>query len=151
MTNKKLEEILNNHLHWLKEDCEGWEKMKANLSGAELMNKFFPIACPEFGSFIGWKKCKNNLIVKLEICEDAKRTSAFSRKCRCSAAKVLEIQNLDGRKADIDFAVSSKDNSFIYKVGEVVSVSDFDEDRKNECSTGIYFFITRQEAVDYML
>lgn len=28
-------------------------------------------------------------------------------------------------------------------------MDDFDENRKNECSTGIHFFITRQEAEDY--
>ena len=128
----------------------------ADLSGADLSgaNISMSIACPEEGSFIGFKKAsdKNNeieYIVKLEIPEDALRSSATTRKCRCSKAKVLSIANLDGTDADTDVAYSSHDPSFIYKIGEIVEVADFDTDRWNECSTGIHFFITRQEAVDY--
>ena len=128
----------------------------ANLRGANLVGADInmSIACPEEGSFIGFKKAsdKNNeieYIVKLEIPEDALRSSATSRKCRCSKAKVLSITNLDGTDADTDVAYSSHDPSFIYKIGEIAEVADFDTDRWNECSTGIHFFITRQEAVDY--
>lgn len=62
---------------------------------------------------------------------------------------MLGIENLDGTPYP-DIQVSSQyDSSFIYRVGETVEVPDFDENRWNECSTGIHFFITRQEAVDY--
>ena len=127
---------------------------RANLSGAEieleLINKFYPICCPEVGSFIAWKKVRGNLIVKLEVTETAKRSSAFGRKCRCSEAKVLDIQNLDGTSADnVTVAYSTYDSNFAYRVGEMVWVDNFDEDRKNECAPGIHFFITRQEAVEY--
>ena len=126
---------------------------RANLSGAkielELLNKFFPIACPETGSFIGWKKCRDNTVVKLEILADAKRSSAYSRKCRCSAAKVLAIENVDGTPYKGSKINSQQDGGFWYTVGEIVSVEDFDEDRRNECAPGIHFFITRQEAVDW--
>ena len=120
---------------------------EANLYGAKNLN--FPIACPEKGSFIGFKKCQNNMIVKLEITEDALRCSATGRKCRCSKAKVLSITNLDGTESNIEFVSSKRDPSFIYKIGEIVEVKDFDTNRWNACSTGIHFFITRQEAVDY--
>ena len=33
---KTLEEILENHKHCLKEDVEGWENMRADLSDADL-------------------------------------------------------------------------------------------------------------------
>ena len=36
MTQEKLDKIVEQHQHWLKEDCEGWEGMKANLSDADL-------------------------------------------------------------------------------------------------------------------
>ena len=36
MDDKKLGEILENHEHWLNEDCDGWENMRADLSGANL-------------------------------------------------------------------------------------------------------------------
>ena len=139
----------------------GADLSNANLYGADLSNAILrgtyinmPITCPEEGSFIGFKKAldKNNeieYIVKLEIPEDALRSSATTRKCRCSKAKVLSITNLDGTDADTDVAYSGHDPNFIYKIGEIVEVADFDTDRWNECSTGIHFFITRQEAVDY--
>ena len=125
---------------------------KADLYGANLYkteNLNLPIACPEEGSFIGFKKCLNELIVKLEIPADALRCSATGRKCRCSKAKVLSITNADGSDANIDAVASKYDKNFIYKVGETVEVRNFNTDRWNECSAGIHFFITRQEAVEY--
>ena len=128
----------------------------ANLSYADLRYAknvpFVPYACPDFGMFIGFKKAyyqSEPYIVVLEIPEDAKRLSATGRKCRCDKAKVLEIQNIDGSKVDVEFVCSQYDSSFKYKVGEIVSVDDFCENRWNECSQGIHFFINRQEAVDY--
>ena len=125
---------------------------EAKLCGADLRGAkgIPPLVCPEVGSFIGWKKCRNNKIVKLEICENALRSSATTRKCRCSAAKVLEIQNIDGTKDESGIAISMNDKDFVYRVGEIVTpTKEFNTDRWNECSTGIHFFITRQEAIDY--
>lgn len=109
---------------------------------------FIPYACPDFGSFVGYKKA-SGLIVELEILSDAKRLSATRRKCRCDKAKVLSIQNLDGTVSVEQSVHSNYDSEFIYTVGEIVTVDNFDENRWNECSTGIHFFINRQEAVDY--
>lgn len=36
-----------------------------------------------------------------------------------------------------------------YRIGEIVEELNFNEDRWNECSEGIHFFINRQEAVEY--
>ena len=88
-------------------------------------------------------------MVELEIPEDAKRLSGTGRKCRCDKAKVLSIRDMDGHILSDQEAMSIRDKSFVYKVGEMVSVSNFDEDRWNECSTGIHFFINRQEAIDF--
>ena len=131
----------------------------ANLSGANYIEKaknlFYPLACPEIGAFIGWKKARimhnrSECIVKLEISEDAMRSSATGRKCRCSKATVLEVQGLEGDVLE-QAAVSDRDENFHYVPGSVVSVSDFDENRWNECSTGIHFYITREEAVRHEL
>ena len=131
----------------------GADLSRAYLSGAkietELLNKFLPICCPEYGSFTGWKKADGGYIVKLEITESAKRSSAYERKCRCSEAKVLAIENADGSTAAVKEARSQYDSDFVYRIGETVRVDDFDEDRRNECAPGIHFFITRQEAVSY--
>ncbi len=134
--------------------------LDANLHGAILQGaildnvkynyhtNFFALQCPEEGSFIGYKKARGH-IIKLEILSDAKRSSATTRKCRCSAAKVLSITTLDGRDDGTQFISSGRDSNFVYRVGEIVRVDDFDENRWNECSTGIHFFITRDEAVEY--
>ena len=124
---------------------------KADLTGADLSEAKidWPLVCPEKGSFIGYKKCRGGLIVELEIPDDALRSSATTRKCRCSKAKVLSITNLDWSAADVSIASSTHDVAFVYKVGETVEVLNFNTDRWDECSAGIHFFITRQEAVDY--
>ena len=128
-------------------DLTGADLTGADLTGAKNLN--LPFACPEEGSFIGFKKCSGDLIVKLEIPSDALRCSATTRKCRCSKAKVLSITNLDGSAADISTANSNYDPTFTYKIGETVEVPNFDTNRWNECAPGIHFFITRQEAVNY--
>ena len=127
----------------------------ADLCGAKLddakcdcSTSFFALQCPEEGSFIGYKKACSH-IVKLEILPDAKRSSATTRKCRCNAAKVISITTLDGKDDGTRTVSSDYDNRFEYRVGEIVRVDNFDENRWDECSTGIHFFITRDEAVNY--
>lgn len=109
---------------------------------------FFGVQCPEEGSFVAWKRC-GDYIVKLEITEDAKRSSATSRACRCSEALVLEIQNQDGSPSDVTAVASDRDPSFVYRVGEIARVDGFSEDRWTPDASGIYFYITRCEAVEY--
>ena len=36
MTREELEKVLKNHQHWLREDVEGWQNMRADLRGADL-------------------------------------------------------------------------------------------------------------------
>lgn len=135
---------------------------------------FIPMACPDTGSFIGWKKCyavkseeaedysdslthrlrshSPHVIVKILIPDDAKRSSGFSRKCRCDKAIVLEIQTVDGDPLNDNIAAYSRyDPSFKYIKGKtVVPKKPFCEDRFEECASGIHFFITREEAVRYI-
>ena len=127
----------------------------ADLSYADLSNidvsentAFFLPQCPSEGSFVAWKKA-GGMIVKLLVTEDAKRSSATTLKCRCSKAKVLAIENIDGSESGLREVASSHDSNFVYRIGETVEVDDFDDDRWNECSTGIHFFIAREMAVKY--
>ena len=143
-------------------NLSGADLRGADLSGANLrLAKNIPsyacrLVCPEEGSFIGFKKAHTpspdfrEAIVKLLITEDAKRSSATTRKCRCDKAKVISITSLDG-KENFTTAYSYYDRFFQYTVGQTVIIDDFDEERWNECSTGVHFFITREEAVDYVL
>ena len=128
-------------------DLSGANLYGANLSRAENV-PFIPMACPDTGSFIGFKKASGH-IVMLGIPEDARRLSATGRKCRCDKANVLRIEEMDGTTSDLTEVTSDRDSSFVYKVGKMVSVPDFCEDRWQECSAGIHFFINRQEAVNY--
>ena len=136
-------------------DLRGANLRYANLRGASLSGAktnhytaFYHLQCPEEGSFIAYKKA-SNYIIKLLIPEDAQRSSATSRKCRASKAKVLDITHIE-TGVTVNTVISNYDNTFIYKVGEEVKVDDFDTDRWNECSTGIHFFITKEEAIDYV-
>jgi hypothetical protein len=142
---------------------------KADLSGAKIrgcsFNKAdftntimpdFPMRCPETGSFIGYKKiwCSKEyeedveFIVKLEIPEDAKRSSSTMNKCRCSKAKVLEIKDADSGETT-DKITNFNIFPCVYKVGEYVYPDSFDECRWNECSNGIHFFMSEEEAIKY--
>ena len=229
MTQEQLNKIIERHQHYLNEDIDGWESMRAdlsykNLSGLDLKNANlyradlknanlrevdlrnadlryanlrhadlsnadlseanidgadlryanlyganlkntdiiyakisedtkidYPIACPETGSFIGYKKAVSEKIVKLQICKDAKRSSATAKKCRCSKALVLAIENMDGSDSGLQEIESHFDPCFIYRVGEIAEVPDFDDNRWNECASGIHFFMDRQDAVEYEL
>lgn len=148
-------------------DLRGADIRGADLRGADLTRAHtdgmktdaetktdWPMSCPESGSFIAWKKageydakCKmiREYIVKLEIPEDACRSSATTEKCRASKAKVLEIQKRNGTKANKTEVKSSRGKT--YKVGKMVYPDEWDYNRWNECSNGIHFFMTRDEAV----
>ena len=126
----------------------------ANLSSANLKDIKtnihtigYNLACPETGSFIGYKKAKG-CIIELLILDDSKRSSATSAKCRCNKAKVLNIENI-GTGKKVNKVNSNYDSNFIYKVGEIVTVSNFDNNRWNECTTGIHFFINKEDAINY--
>ena len=120
----------------------------ANLRGAKQI-PYIPLACPSDGAFIGWKKV-GRYLVKLEIPEDAKRSSATTNKCRCDKAKVLDIICIsDNSPIDLQEITSFNYHKTIYKVGEMVYPDSFDEERWNECSHGIHFFINKQDAIDY--
>lgn len=109
---------------------------------------------PDEGDIIGWKKAITldgaPIIVKLLIPADAQRSNATGRKCRASTARVLDLQDKQGNSLPPDTtAYSSFDLDFTYQKGETVHVEDFDTDRWDECATGIHFFITRIEAIEY--
>jgi len=121
----------------------------ANLSGADLRGtKSAELAIartrilPDTGDIIGWKKCKNKVIVKLLIKSETKRCHAFGRKCRAERATVLEVFGADK-------GISNHDGKTEYAAGQEVVCDVWGEDWTVECSGGIHFFITRLEAENY--
>ena len=131
-------------------NLSGADLRRANLSEIHLSEStgFLLPQCPMEGCFTAWKTA-NKKIVKLQILEDAKRSSATTLKCRCSKSLTLAIENMDGSESGLSEIASDRDSKFIYKIGEINEVSDFDENRFNECSSGIHFFISREMAVQY--
>ena len=134
----------------------------ANLYGANLRGaknaahaQARTVICPE-GAIIGWKKvelghddCSMTGIAKLLIPGDAKRSNASGRKCRASKAVVLALEEVDGTPFQ-GRAISQHCRSFIYEVGKTVYPKEpYENDRWEECASGIHFFITREEAVAY--
>ena len=124
----------------------------ANLCGANLSSArsipYIPLACPSDGEFTGWKKVGDKLI-RLLIPADAKRSSAASIKCRCEKAKVVAITSLDEGEC-YEEVTNGNYAETIYRVGEMVYPDSYDDDRWNECSHGIHYFINKQDAINYL-
>ena len=129
-------------------NLSGADLSVANLRGADLRgakNAELAIARTRIigeGSLIGWKKCADNVIVKLRIPEEAKRSHAFGRKCRAEYADVIEVFGAET-------GVSVHDEKTVYAAGQRVTPDKFCENWQDECSYGIHFFITRIEAENY--
>lgn len=99
---------------------------------------------------IGWKKCRNNVIVKLRIPSDVRRSCAItekSKKCRAETAIVLAIEDIKGNQ--INEAVSQFDYTFTYHVGDIKHVDNFDPRKWDECAPGIHFFENKEDAINY--
>ena len=100
------------------------------------------------GTLVVWKKLSEGVVAQLEIPNDAQRTNAIgSRKCRSSAAVVVALFKdgvlFDGEAFD-RYAGKTR-----YKAGEVVLPDSYDDSALIECSNGIHWFLTREEAEAY--
>lgn len=92
---------------------------------------------------IAYKKCKDGVIVKLEIPAGAVVFCINGHKCRTNIAKCIEIS--DNKKQ----AVSYYRDTFIYEVGKTYKVKNFNLQYNIECASGIHFFKTLEEAKVY--
>ena len=196
MNRDELNKILENHLHWLNEDVEGWEDMRADLSDADLRYanlrgadlrgadlrganlryvnlryadlsdadlsdadlRYADLSGADLSGakgaliefrkgkmltedIIGYKKCRNDVIVKLLIPRGAIVFSINGEKCRTNKAKVLEIEGAT--------RAISQHKYMSYYVGDEFTVYDFNCEYNVECASGIHFFMTREDAVNY--
>ena len=122
------------------------------LADTKVYGTTLTMACPVEGEFTGWKRIFSDIdkyLVKLLVPADAKRSSSTTYKCRCSKAKVLDIVNLRTN----EHVTSIMNRSYIdteYTVGEMVYPDSFDENRWNECSHGIHFFVDKENAIEYV-
>ncbi|SLM85851.1 MULTISPECIES: DUF5758 domain-containing protein [Vagococcus] len=110
---------------------------------------YLNLSCPETGAFIAYKQCMDFRMVQLLIPSDAKRSSATNNTCRCDKAKVLSIKNIDYTQT-YDDAQSLVDENFIYHQGEWIYSDYFCDNRWIDSTYGIHFYMTREEAIDYL-
>lgn len=104
---------------------------------------------PQEGAFVGWKKLADGIIAKLVIPNDAERVNAAgSRKCRASKVFVQEMYESDGAVFN-GVGIGSYDHKTRYETGKETFPDKFNPSITEECSNGIHFFLTREEAEAY--
>ena len=145
-------------------DLSGADLSRADLRGADLSGAVLSGAknIPDYvravtsilpdGPIIGWKKCNDGVIVKLQIPAKAKRSNATGRKCRAESVKVLALYDRSSETelaADTVAVTSAHGPTTEYRKGHIVKPDSFDENRWEECSHGVHFFISRLEAEIY--
>ena len=163
MTQEELDKIIKQHQHWLKEDCEGWEDMRANLSRANLSGadlsganlsganlyradlsgaEKFRLGKVLDEPLTGYKKTKEGVVITAEIPTGAIVFCINGSKCRTNRAKITDM-------AGHDVLHSQYDYSFEYRIGQEIEIKDFNLMYNVECASGFHFFRTREEAENY--
>ena len=126
-------------------DLRGANLFGADLSGTNLSEALWDYTtigtapAPE-GDLIGWGK-KGGLLVKMLVPAAARRSCATTRKFRAEYVQVLEIESGVQRVEHF-----SEHGAATYEVGQITRADEWDDDRWNECSHGIHFFLSRHEA-----
>ena len=117
----------------------------ANLHGADLQRATLPeFQIPQEGELICWKALAEDTLAKVKIPANARRTASLvGHKCRAEFIEVLEIIGGNGVSG------SGLHDGTEYKIGENVRPDKYDDDIRIECTHGIHFFQTRQEAENY--
>ena len=92
-----------------------------------------------------YKKCQEK-IVELELQGGSIVFSINNYKCRTNKAKVISI---DGKKTSGLKIESDYDENFVYEVGKIVEVKDFNLMYNVECTEGIHFFFKKEDAKNY--
>lgn len=111
---------------------------------------FFP-KIPSYGSFYGYKVLQERMIARLLIPADAKRSTNSGGKCRASYAIVDEIMDCAGRPMpDEVVGYSLHDPTFEYHKGATVIPSGFTPNPTQECGEGIHFFLSFEEAKNFV-
>jgi hypothetical protein len=102
---------------------------------------------PPAGSFVAWKKGGNGEIIKIKIPAWARRTSCLiNRKCRAEFVVTLEITK-EGKP--VLECCGGYDKNTTYRVGKCTAPDKYDPDERVDCSHGIHFFLTREEAEEW--
>ena len=168
-TEEELKKIIENHQHWIKEDCDGWEIMRANLRGANLEDANLGFAnlrganlrganlrganLDEKEKFrlglilkepmAGYKKTKEGIVITATIPAGAIVFCINGSKCRTNKARIIDMGGQN------EVLHSSYDNEFEYRLMQDIEIDDFNLMYNIECASGFHFFRTREEAEKY--
>ena len=173
MTQEELNKIIEQHQHWLIEDCEGWEGMRADLYGADLSGADLYGADLSRANLRGAILSGANLSGANLTGADELRLGKVLDEPLTGYKKTMEgvvitaeipagaivfcingskcrtnrakITDMDGH----DILHSQYDNSFEYRIGQEIEIKDFNLMYNVECASGFHFFRTRDEAEEY--
>ena len=100
---------------------------------------------------IGYKKCTQNKIVKLEILgeHNEDRPGIVNKdfaSMRCNRAKVLEIYDMNDTSKQYDSAISSHDKTFKYEKGVIVWPLKWDMNMNEIGTDGIHYYLSEEAA-----
>lgn len=113
----------------------------ADFRGVDLRNASLPRfqITPVGYVMYGFKKLANGVVATLEIPAEASRTASLvGRKCRAEYVKVVSGEGYDRHTGKV-----------YYKPGEMIYPDKYDDDIRVECTHGIHFFQTYEEAEEY--
>ena len=178
MTQQELDTIIEKHQHWLKKDCKGWEKMKANLSGADLSGADLSGVDLSVVDLSGVNLSGVNLhgvnlfgadlddsekhrlgqILKEPLTGYKKTAEGVVITAEIPAGAIVFCIN--GKKCRTNRAKitdmggkellhSQHDHSFEYTLGKEIVIDDFNLMYNVECASGFHFLRTREEAENY--
>jgi hypothetical protein len=121
-------------------DLRGADLRGADLRDADLRGTKLPHFQIPSGSLLVYKKSTAG-IVTLRIPPTARRTATpVGRKCRAEFAEVVSAP---------EGALSTHDRVTEYIEGEFIYPDNYNDDIRTECTNGIHFFLTKEEAEEY--
>lgn len=159
-TQQELDYILELHVKWLNDEPDGVKAnlCYANLEGANLeganlyranldTNEEYRKGIILKEDIIGYKKCYSGAIVHLLIPKGSIVFSINGRKHRTNKCKVIKVEDRYGNEIHIAFSLYDED--FKYETNKEYEIEDFNLMYNVECSSGIHFFKTIEEAKVY--
>ena len=179
MTQEELDKIVEQHKHWLKEDCEGWEDMKANLSGADLSGADLRWAdlsradlsganlsradlsrADLYGAYLsGEEKFRLGNVLDEPLTGYKKTKEGVVITAEIPAGAIVfcingsKCRTNKARIIDMggqnEVLHSSYDNKFEYRLMQDIEIENFNLMYNVECASGFHFFRTREEAEKY--
>ena len=173
MTQEELNKIVEQHQHWLKEDCEGWEDMRADLTwanlyeanlrgadlrGAELYGANLHGANLNGANLYGADEFRLGKVLDDPLTGFKKTKEGVVITAEIPAGAIVfcingtkcrtnraKITDMGGH----DVLHSQYDSSFEYRLGQEINIKDFNLMYNVECASGFHFFRTRKEAEEY--